>query len=63
MRKEELSEEARREYDELERQMLKEFEEKIPERRATLDLRLDKVRKEITDKYFPRMREILDENK
>lgn len=60
MRKEELSEEARKEYDELERQMLKEFEEKIPETRATLDLRPDKVRKEITNKYFPRMREILD---
>lgn len=60
MRKEELSEEARKEYDELEAQMLKEFEENIPKPRATFDLEPDRVRKEITDKYLPRMREILE---
>lgn len=61
--REELSEENRKEYDELTTKMMREVEEelaKLPERRkGQLDGPRDKVYRDVSNKYLPEIRRIL----
>lgn len=63
MLREELSEEKRKEYDALTAKMMGEIEEelaKLPKRRkGQLDGPRDKVYRDVSDKYLPKIRRIL----
>lgn len=50
-RREKLDDKGKERVDVLMEEMIKEVEERVPKPRATLDMRPDKVRKEIFEKY------------
>lgn len=50
-RREKLDDKGKERVDFIREEMIKEVEERVPKPRATLDMRPDKVRKEIFEKY------------
>lgn len=62
MTREELPIEKKKEYDEIVSACMREIDLKVPKPQATFDNRPDEVRRQITDKYLPRLEQILFES-
>lgn len=60
-RREKLDDKGKERVDFLMEEMIKEVEERVPKPRATLDMRPDKVRKEIFEKYQRMWNEVFRE--
>ncbi len=58
MRKEKLDEIGKKRVDSIINDMMKEMERKVPKPKATFDLRPDRVRKKILDKYMRRIESV-----
>ena len=61
MTRNELPIDKQREYDAIVEQCMKEIEEEVPKPRSSFDLRPDEIRRSITQKYLPKLEEILME--
>lgn len=59
MTRNDLPIDKQREYDAIVEQCMKEIEAEVPEPRNTFDSRPDEIRREITQKYLPRLEQIL----
>lgn len=62
MTRDELPIEKQKEYDSIVKACMKEIEEKVPKPQATFDNRPNLIRKQITDKYLPKLEQILLEH-
>ena len=61
MTRDELPNEKKKEYDSIVAACMKEIEEKVPKPQATFDLYPDEVRRQITNKYLPKLEKLLTE--